>query len=50
MKKQLAAFMAATMMMGTLAACGGSTSTAASTTDTADSFIRHLPQGYKLCR
>ena len=35
MKKQLAAFMAATMMMGTLAACGGSTSTAASTTDTA---------------
>lgn len=33
MKKQLAAIMAATMMMGTLAACGGGASTATSATD-----------------
>ena len=42
MKKQLAAFMAATMMMGTLAACGGSGDKAGS---------KHYTVGIcKLCR
>lgn len=38
MKKQLAAIMAATMMMGTLAACGGGASTATSATDSTVAF------------